>query len=423
MRARGALVDLGPLRSSAAFRRLWIGTTTSGLSGQVATVAVLFQVWELTGSPAWVGAIGGATAVPTVVLGLAGGALADAVDRRRLVLLTSAGGALAAGLLAVQAAVGVRSLALVLVLVAAQTGCQALGSASRRTFVARLLSREQVPSGVALNHVSFQLAMLAGPALAGLVLAGRGLTACYLLDTAAVAVSLYGVARLPTMLPTMRPAGGTARVGLRSTWDGWLFLVHCPVLAGSVATDLAATLLAMPVALFPVLNQQRNGGDPRTLGLFLSAVALGGIVAGFASGTFVRARRPGAVMLAAASVWGAALAGVGVVSTLLPTLACLVVAGAADTVAVISRGTVVQLATPDPYLGRVTSVENVVGVGGPGLGDVRAGAVAALTSASFAALSGGLACVVAVAALAAGNPALRRWRPQPDGEPVAARPR
>jgi hypothetical protein len=132
-------------------------------------------------------------------------------------------------------------------------------------------------------------------------------------------------------------------------------------------------------------------------------------VAGLASGTFARARRPGAVMLVAVAVWGAALAGFGAVAALGPTLACLAVAGAADTVAVVCRGSLVQLATPDAYLGRVTSVENVVGVGGPGLGNARAGAVAGLFSAPVAAVTGGLACLATVAVLAAVNPALRRW--------------
>jgi MFS family permease len=415
MTVRAALLDVGPLRTSPSFRRLWIGTTTAGLAGQVATVAVLFQVWELTHSAAWVGAIGGATAVPTIVLGLAGGVLSDAVDRRRLVLGTSVGSALGAGALALQAAAGAGSLALVLALVVVQTACQALGAPARRTFVARLLPRGQVPSGVALNHVSFQAAMLVGPALGGLVLAGWGLTACYAVEAAGVAVGLYGVARLPAM----RPAEPGATVSLRSTWDGWRFLLRRPVLRGAVATDLAATVLAMPIALFPVVNDERFGGAPETLGLLLSAIAVGGIVAGLGSGAFAGDRRPGAVMLAAAGTWGIALAGFGLVSGLLPTLACLAVAGAADTVAVISRGTVVQLATPDAYLGRVTSVEGVVGVGGPGIGNARAGVVAGLTSASVSAVTGGLACLVAVAVLAAANPVLRRWQPQEAERPPA----
>jgi len=404
----GSLVDLRPLRSSPAFRRLWIGNTTAALSGQLALVAVLYQVWQLTHSAGWVGAIGLADAVPTALFGLLGGVLADAVDRRRLVIATTAGAVVPAGLLGVQAGLHLRSLATVLILVAVQTSCVALGFSARRTFIARLLPREQVPAGVALNQISFQLAMLAGPALAGLVLAGWGLTACYLLDAAAIAVSVYGVARLPRM----PPIGSSAPVGPRALVDGWRFLIHRPVLRGSVATDLAATVLAMPIALFPVLNQQRFGGNPQTLGLFLSAIAVGGIAASLISGPVTRAPRPGAVMLAAAAGWGAALAGFGAVHTLAPTLGCLAVAGAADTISVISRGTVVQLATPDAYLARISSVENVVGVAGPGLGNARAGAVASLTSAPVAAVTGGLTCLVAVTALAAINPVLRRWRHQ-----------
>lgn len=408
MRVLDGLVDTRPLRSHPGFRRLWSGTTAACFSSQVAVVAVLFQVWQLTHSSAWVGAIGVATAVPTVVFGLLGGALADAVDRRRLVMLTSVGAVAAAVLLAVQAGTGMRSLPVVLVLVALQTACTALGSSARRTFVARLLPRDQVPAGIALNQVSFQAAMLVGPAVAGLVIARSGVTAAYVLDAAAITVSLYGVARLPSM----RPAGGATPVSLRATWDGWRFILRRPALSGSLAVDLAQTVLAMPVALFPVLNEERFAGDPQTLGLFLSAIAIGGITAGLTSGVVARASRPGIVSLGAAATWGAALACFGLVDTLIPTLAWLAVAGAADTVAVISRGTLIQLATPDAYLGRVSSVENVVGVGGPGIGNARAGAVAALTTASTAAVTGGLACVLVVGAVAVANPALRRWRHQ-----------
>lgn len=406
MRVGGSLLDVRPLRASPDFRRLWVGTTASAVGGQVTVVAVLFQVWELTHSSAWVGAVGLAGAVPTVVLGLLGGTLADAVDRRRLVLWSSAGAAAAAVLLAAQALAGAGSLALVLALVALQRACAAIGAPARRTFVPRLLPADLVPGGVALSHVSFQAAMLLGPAAAGLLLARAGLTAAYLLDAACLVLALYGVARLPPM----RPQHGAQRAGLRSTWEGWRFVARRPVVRGSIATDVAATVLAMPVALFPALNEQRSDGGPETLGLFLSAIAVGGITAGLLSGVVTRAARPGAVMLAAACTWGASLAALGLVDGLTASLACLAVAGAADTVAVISRGTVVALATPDSHLGRVSSVENVVGVAGPGLGDARAGAVAGLTSASFSATTGGLACLLAVAAVAATNPDLRRWR-------------
>jgi predicted MFS family arabinose efflux permease len=403
------VLDTRPLRGHPGFRRLWIGTTASTFSGQVAVVAVLAQVWELTASPALVGVVGLATGVPIAVLGTLGGTLADALDRRRLVLLTSAAGAVVAGLLALQAAVGLRSWVLVLALVAAQTGCTALGSSARRTFVPRLLPRDQVAPALALNHVSFQAAMLVGPALAGLVIAGWGTTAAYALDAAATALSLYGVARLPSMRPDRAGAGGGLAAGLRDTVEGWQVLLRTPVLRAALATDLAQTLLAMPVALFPALNAERFDDDPRTLGLFLSAIAAGGIVAALVSGPATRARRPGLVMVWAAGVWGLALALFGLVDGLVAGLVCLAVAGAADTVSVISRGTLVQLATPDSHLGRVSAAEYVVGAGAPGIGNARAGLVAGYVGPEAAAATGGAACVVGVAVIAAVGWELRRW--------------
>ncbi|MFD5411267.1 MFS transporter [Streptomyces nojiriensis] len=179
---------------------------------------------------------------------------------------------------------------------------------------------------------------------------------------------------------------------------------------GSMATDLSATLLAMPIALFPLVNEIRFGGNPRTLGLFLSAVAVGGIAAGLLSGTVTRQRRAGLVQLCAAGVWGLALAGFGLVEPLWPALGCLAVAGAADTVSVVTRSALVQCETPDAYRGRVSSVEHVIGVAGPELGNFRGGLLASATSAPFSLVFGGLSAVLAVAAVAATNAPLRAYR-------------
>jgi MFS family permease len=172
------LIDIRPLRASPAFRRLWIGSSLSALGGQLAVVAVLLQTWELTASPFAVGAIGLAKAAPMIVFGLVGGALADAVDRRRLVLLTTVGQLLVAGLLTAQALAGIGSLGLLLVLVALQAAGGALGAPARRTFVARLLPAEQVGPGVALTTLGFQAAMLVGPAIGGVFAARWGVSAC-----------------------------------------------------------------------------------------------------------------------------------------------------------------------------------------------------------------------------------------------------
>jgi MFS family permease len=197
------------------------------------------------------------------------------------------------------------------------------------------------------------------------------------------------------------------------------------VLRGAFLTDALATVLAMPIALFPMVVAQRFGGAPQTLGLLFSAIAVGGVVAGALSGAVTRSRRPGSTMLAAATVWGLGIAGFGLAGQLWLVLLCLAVAGAADTVSVISRGTVVQLATPDSHRGRVSAVEHVIGVAGPDLGTFRGGLVAGLTSAAFAAVSGGLLCVLGVALVAARNPALRRFDAAAHTDPEtlsAARP-
>lgn len=398
------LLDTRPLRSSPPFRRMWAGGVLSTVGGQLAVVAVLQQTWELTYSPVAVGAIGLAQAVPMIVFGMVGGTLADAVDRRCLVLVTTLGQMIGAGLLAVQAFAGLDSLAVLLGLVALQSAGGALGAPARRTFAARLLPADQVGAGLALLNLGFQVSMLVGPAIAGIVAARWGVSACYAADTLTFLAALYGLVRLPPLPPD----GVPARPGIAAVVAGWRFIAGRPVLAGAFLTDVVATVLAMPIALFPVVNAERFGGDPQTLGLFLSAIAVGGIAAGLGSGAVTRAGRPGLIMLVAAGVWGVALAGFGLAPAPWAALGCLAVAGAADTISVISRGALVQLATPDAYRGRVSAVEDVVGMAGPYLGNFRAGVVAGATTAGVAAVTGGLMCVLGVAAVALTTPALRR---------------
>ncbi|MCX4563786.1 MFS transporter [Streptomyces phaeochromogenes] len=417
MRGRVRFLDTRPLRSSPPFRDLWIGSSASQLGGQIATVAVLAQVWDLTGSPVGTGAIGLATGLPMVLFGLLGGTLADSVDRRAVVRVTAVGQLLAAVGLLAQALADNRSVPLLLALVAMGTACGALGAPARRTFPVRLLPSDQVAAGLALTNVSFQATMLAGPALAGLIIARWGFPAAYAVQAVTVAVSMLAVIRLPAMKPEGVDAKGGRR---RPERGGWGIILRRPTLWGSMATDLSATLLAMPIALFPLVNEVRFDGDPQTLGLFLSAVAVGGITAGLLSGTVTRWRRGGLVQVTAAGVWGVALAGFGLAAPLWLALGCLAVAGAADTVSVVTRSALVQLETPDAYRGRVSSVEHVIGVAGPELGNFRGGLLASVTSASFSLVAGGLSAVLAIAAVAATNAPLRAYRtPSAATEPTA----
>ncbi|WP_130011741.1 MFS transporter [Serinicoccus sediminis] len=414
-RARGAFLDLTPLRISPAYRRLWVGGALSGLGHQVAVVAVLFQVWEMTRSPFWVAAIGIAQAVPMILLGLVGGPVADVLDRRRVALAATAGQALAALALGAQLVTGLYPLPLLLGLLSVQTACNALGAPARRTFITRLMPREQVPAGIALHMISFQAAMMVGPAVGGLLLGVASPAVCYLVNALALTVSWWTVRALPAMPPERRaPTGARAkadpptrtspttrlrrrtRTALVMLGEGVDAVRHNPVLRGSFLLDLAATLLAFPVALFPMVNQELFGGDPRTLGLFLTCVAVGGVSAGLGSGLVTRRSRLGVVQLGAVAVWGVALLGFGLAALAgwaWAALATLVVAGAADTVSVTSRAAMVQLATPDSHLGRVSSVEHVIGVSGPDIGNARAGLVAGLTTPAWSALLGAVGCL------------------------------
>jgi len=413
VRLADGLVDLRPLRAEPVWRRLFVGTSLSMLGGQVTLVAVLFQVWELSHSTIWVGAVGLAQAVPRVVAGLVGGGLADTLDRRRLVLLTTVGQIAAGALLAAQALAGVGSLGLVLLLVLAQSTFASLGAPARRSFTARVLPRGLVGAGIALDHIAFQASMLVGPALAGVVLGALGVGACYLIDLATFVGALYGVSGLPALPPA---EDGVRRPGLLR--EGLRYVVRRPLLRDALLTDLVATVPAMPISLFPAVAAERFGGDPRTLGLFFSALAVGGIVAGAGSGLVTRAARPGLVMLGAVAAWGIGLAGFGLAGSLAATLTCLAVAGVADTVSVIARASVVQLATDDAYRGRVSSVELVVGAAGPDVGNLRGGLVAGLTSPTVALVSGALVCLCGVAAIAATNPRLRSFRPVEEPAPA-----
>jgi MFS family permease len=432
------VLDVRPLRTSRAYRDLWAGSAVGGLGFQVASVAVLLQVWELTHSPLWTGAIGLATAVPLLALGLVGGHLADVHDRRTIMRLAAAGQLLAAVGLVAQALAGNRSVWVLLGLVSLGAACNALGSPARRTVPPRLLPPDQVASGLALQNLAFQVAMLVGPALAGLVLARWDLPAAYGLQAVAAVVALLGLVRLPPLPPGARPSAPddgpcvghaplaaeplteVAPVGdraprRRAAAGGWSIVWQKPTLRGSFATDVAATVLAMPISLFPLVNEVRFDGDPRTLGLFLSAVAVGGIGAGLLSGAVTRAPRAGALQLAAAATWGVALAGFGLSGPLWLALACLAVAGAADTVSVVTRGALVQLETPDEFRGRVSSVEHVVGVAGPEVGNFRGGVLASLTSAPVALVAGGLVASAVVGLVAWRNAPLRRYRtPAPE---------
>lgn len=415
MRFRGATLDLTPLRQSAPYRRLLFGDAVSVIGTQVTAVAIPIQVYAQTRSPAAVGLVGLAGLVPLVVFGLYGGAIADAVDRRRLVLLTTSGQALLAVVLVAQALVGLESTWLLYAIVAAQSGLFAIDSPARQAFVPRLLPVALLPSANALRQVEFNLGVTVGPLLAGVLVARFGYEAAYGLDAVSFLAALLAVAGLPAMPPT----GGGRRAGTASVLEGLAFLRTRQVLLMTFVVDLVAMVFAMPRALFPALAEQVYGGGPQTAGLLYSALAAGALLGALFSGWVRRVHRHGVAVLAAIGVWGLAVTLFGFADVLWLGVLCLAVAGAADMVSAVFRTAILQAAAPDEMRGRLGGVFIVVVAGGPRLGDARAGGGAELVGLQGASVAGGLAVVGITAAVAAGASRFRAYdarapHPQPD---------
>jgi MFS family permease len=404
---RDWLVDVRPLRSSRAFRNWWIGSLVSGLGGQLTLFAVGYYVWTTTHRADLVGGVAVAELVPTVLCALVGGSLADRTDRRRLVLLCRIGQLAASVALATVATGSAASLPLVYVAVAVQAGLGALAAPASRSFTVRLLTSDLLAAGLSLTRLSFQMCLLAGPVVAGLVTAHVGVRGCFVVDAVTFLAGLWGVFGLPSMRPESSLGGPDVR-GLAAALR---VVTGNRVLLGAFATDLAATVLAFPFALFPVINDQVYGGSPVTLGLFAPAVGVGGLLASALSGPMTRSARPGRLMLVSSAVWAASLAAFGIGHSLWLALACLAVAGAADSVSLVTRSSLVQHATPDAARGRVGAIDFLVGVSGPQVGSFRAGLVASATSGAASAVIGGMASLLALAVVAATTPSLRRWTP------------
>ena len=285
----GILIDLRPLRASPDYRRLWLAGVFSAMGSQLSAFAVLFYVWQLTGSVVWTGMVGLARVVPMLVAALVGGQLADSRDRRRLVMATRSGQIVTAALLTADSATGGQLWA-VLLLVGVQSGLGTVGAPASKTFVPRLLPPQLVSAGLALTMISFQTSMLVGPSVAGLIVAQWGVTACFAIDTVTFVGSLYGVVRLPAM-PPQDIEGLAPRRGLRAVAEGLTVVTRHPVVRATMLGDLVATIPAMPISLFPLINAERFGDNPRTLGLVKTALAVGGGRATAVSGTYTRLNR------------------------------------------------------------------------------------------------------------------------------------
>jgi MFS family permease len=404
-RLRRLAIDLGPLRRYPAFRRLFIGQTVSTFGSEIAAVAAPFQLYQLTHSTLQVGLLSLCELFPLLTLTIVGGAIADAVDRRRLLFATEFLLALVAGGFAVNASLAEPRVWALYVLVTLAMSIFSLGVAGMSSVIPRLVEPHELAAANAIENVYGSTTNVAGPALGGVLIAVLGLRGAYLLDAATFAASLWSVWRLPP-LP---PAHDAGRPSLRTIAEGFRFVRQKNVLLGMFLVDSNAMVFGMPRALFPALAINRFGGGAGILGLMYAAPYAGAFVSSVLSGWIAHVRRQGLIVAVAAALWGVAIAGFGFAESLWLALLLLAAAGAADNVSAVLRGTILWTVTPDPLRGRVSGIEFAQVAATPAIGNVEAGLVASLTSLRLSIVSGGLACVVGTVLIALAVPALTRY--------------
>jgi MFS family permease len=388
-------VDTTPLRASRDFRHLWTGQAVSFFGSTVTAAALPYQVFHQTGSSLAVGLLGVVQLGPLLLFALAGGAFADSIDKRRLLLGVTATSLACSVALALNASLDHPQLWLLYVLGAVTSGAVAVSFPVLRSLLPMLVDTELRPAAYALQATYASFGMMAGPALAGVLIGLFGLTSAFTVDAVTYAVALVvfaGIAPAP-------PVAGSRGASTSSVLEGLRFLRGHSVIMSTFGIDLLAMVFGMPRALFPALTD-RLGGGPVMYGLLLASVAAGAFVASLVSGWTIRVQRQGRAVLLAVTAWGTAIAIAGIVRVPAVVMVMLAGAGAADMISGVYRSAITADVTPDELRGRVSGVEFAVYAGGPVLGDVEAGVVGGLLGIPFAIVSGGVACVVSAAVFA-----------------------
>jgi MFS family permease len=403
------VLDTRPLKV-LPYRRLWLSTVVTAVGSQLTAVAVPKQVYDITGSSAYVGVAGAVALVPLLVFGLWGGAVADVMDRRKLLLISNAGISVVSVLLWLQALTGLNSVAVVLVLLGLQQAFFAVNMPARQASIARLVSLELLPSANALGSTVQSFGAVLGPMLAGALIPVLGLSTLYLIDAIGLTATLWAVFKLPALPPL---DGVRRTAGLRSVIDGFRYMATKSVLLASFLADIIAMVFGMPRALFPEMAERTfhdpAGGGP-ALGWLFAAIPLGALLFGLLSGWLSRVTRHGVAVWAAVAAWGVAIIGLGLSQSLWLAVLFLALAGAADMVSMVFRGAILQSAATDEMRGRMQGVFTVVVAGGPRLADVLHGTVGAAVGTTAAVSGGGVAVLIAIAVAAVALPAMWRYR-------------
>ena len=401
---RGVLLDTAPLRHDRDFRLIWAGQVVSAVGTNITRIALPFQVYVLTGSTLAVAALTAVQLAAILLFSLAAGSLADALDRRRMLIVTQSGLALSSLALAVVASTPAPPLILVLALAFVHASVAAVDQPTRNAAIPRLVPPERLSAAIALNQLNFQSASITGPALGGLLIATVGLSAAYVVDAISFSASLLAL----LAISPLRPLAGAARPGLHAIRAGFTFVRSRPIILSTFAVDLNAMIFGMPASLFPILALEIFDAGPAGFGLLAAAPAVGAFLGAFTSGWVTRVQRLGAGVIAMVATWGVAITAFGIACVLagaapglmfVVALMTLALAGGADVLSAVLRGTIAQLETPDQLRGRVMSIQSLVVTSGPRVGDIEAAAVATVIGPSLSVLAGGLLCLGGLAVL------------------------
>jgi MFS family permease len=410
-------IDLRPLRQFPHFRRLWAGYLFRLIGAQLTVTTVIYQVFTITHSNLDVGLLSLGQLGPAVLAPIVGGAIADAVDRRKLLMVTAIAFAFMTCALALNASTARPALWPLYVFSALIWGLNGIDNPTRTAVTITLVDRAAVVPANVLRQLLAQTSNLVGPALAGILIAvfHHHLAIVYWIDVGSTVAALWAVVRLPPLLP----AGGGRRFGVESIREGFGFLRGRQVIQACFAADFMATMLGSPVSLFPYMALTRFHGGPTAYGVLSAAPAIGAGLGALVSGWTGTIRYYGRWVLIAITTWGVAIVGFGLSPWFWLAVVWMAVAGWADSTSALFRTAILQLETPDQLRGRLSAIQSIVVQSGPLLGNAEAGLVAGLTSAPVSIVTGGLACLAGVVAIARGAPHFGMYQVARSGELAA----
>lgn len=390
---------------SRDFRLLWLGNLVSLAGTEMSRTAVTWQVYELSKDPLALGAIGAARLIPLVLLALGAGVLADAFDRRKLMLGAQLAMMASSVILAVTSSTGTASIWVVYLVTALAAAANTLGLPARQALIPSLVPREQLAGALSLNIIAWQLATVIGPSLAGVLIAASGVQLVYWLD----AFSFLVIVTTLLMIRSRPVLGERRAVNLNAALEGLQFVRRNRLIWSTMLLDFLATFFSAATTLLPLFAADILKVGPEGMGLLFAAPSVGAVIASVIASWTGAGRRQGQLLLWAVVVFGLSTAVFGFSTSFWLSLAMLAVNGAADTVSMVVRGTIRNLETPDELRGRMVAVNMLFFAGGPQLGEIEAGVAAKLLGGPLSVAVGGLACVAATAGVAAMTPELRRY--------------